>query len=218
MAIKLLGSSGAELDVDGPDSKAVDATLRPTDHEFLGSFRLEAIRQDLYMSANMGAGLPVFTFYWRDPTRLCIVTSVIFHGMHGGPIAFTPGIASFDLVVARCWTTDSAGGQQQIPMTGGYLGKGMNTTLAHFCRSAATSNLSNGTWVLDAHPVGQCMGAVGATASTTWIPRTTLYSSNATQDPLVIHHQEGLVVRGTVPATGNWRFGVTIAWTEITAY
>lgn len=224
MPIQLLGSSGSVLDVEGSGFRAVETTLRPTDHGFLGAYRIDALRNDLIVGANMPAGAIFFSFYWRDPTRICVVTKVTFNGMAGGPIAFTPGIAFFELLVARQWTTDTSGGSNMIPnLSGGsqeglFMRSTMNSTMLTGCRVSGGGNLNVGTYITDAQPIGQCIGAVGATAGTQWIPRTDLYTATPNDGPLTLHTNEGLLLRGTVPATGNWRFGVTVCWYELTAF
>jgi hypothetical protein len=37
----------------------------------------------------------------------------------------------------------------------------------------------------------------------------------ANEWPLVFVQNEGFVIRGTVPATGTWEFGVLMEWSEI---
>ena len=223
MPIQILGSSGSVLDVEGNGYNAVEATMRPTDHGFLGAYRVDALRNDIIVGANTPAGAFFFSFWWRDPTRICVVTKVTFNGMAGGPIAFTPGIAVFELLVARQWTTDTSGGSIIFPNAVGApetnsMRTTMNSTMVTGCRVTGGGNITAGTWVLDAHPIGQCMGAVGATAGTQWIPRTDLYTSTPNDGPLTLQTNEGLTLRGTVPATGNWRFGVTVCWYELTAF
>lgn len=225
MPIKILGSSGAVVDVEGNGYNAMEATMLPTDHGSLGAYRVDALRNDLLVSANMPANSFFFSFWWRDPTRICVVTQVVFNGMAGGPIAFTAGSALFELFVARAWTTDATGGSTILPTGSGgspverqNMRETMNSTLVASCRASGGGTLTAGAWVLDAHPIGQCMGAVGTTAGTQWIPRTQLYAATANDGPLVIHQNEGLTLRGTVPGTGTWRFGVTVCWYELTAF
>jgi hypothetical protein len=38
------------------------------------------------------------------------------------------------------------------------------------------------------------------------------------EHPVLLAQNEGFVVRATVPATGTWQFGITVAWAEVTAY
>jgi len=223
MPIQLLGTGGAVVDVEGSAYRATETTMRPTDHGFLGAYRLDALRNDLIIAPDRPAGSFYFSFYWKDPTRICVVTKCTFNGMAGGPIAFTPGIAFFELLVARQWTTDTSGGSNMIPnlglqLDGGMMRTTMNSTMVTGVRVAGGANLNVGTWILDAQPIGQCIGAVGATAGTQWIPRTDLYTATPSDGPLTLHTNEGLLLRGTVPATGNWRFGVTVSWYELTAF
>lgn len=223
MPIQLLGTSGAVADVEGTTYRALESTMRPTDHGSLGAYRIDAGRTDLYVNANQAADSVLFTFWWRDPTRICVVTQVALNGMSGGPIAFTAGTAIFQAYVARQWTTDSTGGTTVLPGNSGVVDQShqrstMNSTMLTGIRAASTASLNAGTWVLDAQPIGQCMAAIGTTANTTWLNRTPLYTSTASDGPLVLHQQEGLVLRCTVPATGNWRFGVHVSWYELTAF
>jgi hypothetical protein len=36
--------------------------------------------------------------------------------------------------------------------------------------------------------------------------------------PMVLAQNEGVVIRATVPATGTWGHGVTMAWSEVATY
>jgi len=218
MAIQLQGNSGVVAEVDGTNYRAMRATLRPIDAGALGSYRISQLSGT--MAAGLAANSEIFQFRWSDATRLCVVTSVIFDGLSGSATAFAAGFGKVDMLVARSWTADGSGGTAAT-ITGNNAKQrtSMGTTLLGASRIASTAALTAGTKTLDNQAVGQYSAAFGTTASVQWMPQFDLFHADpGGESPLVFAQNEGLVIRATVPATGTWQFGVTVAWTEVTAY
>jgi len=218
MAIQLQGNTGTVAEVDGTNYRALRASLRPIDYGSLGSYRVSGLSGT--MAAGLATNAEVFQFRWVDATRVCVVTSVKFDGLSGSATAFAAGFGKVDMVIARSWTADGSGGST-LTLAGNNqkLRSSMNTTLIGGSRISSTAALSVGTKTLDAHPIGLYSAAFGTATSTQWIPQNYLFHADpGGESPLVLTQNEGFVVRATVPATGTWQFGVTVAWTELTAY
>lgn len=218
MAIQLQGNGGTVAEVDGTNYRAMRTTLRPLDYGTLGSYRVSGLSGT--MAAGLAANSEVFQFRWVDATRLCVVTSVLWDGLSGSATAFTAGFAKVDMLVARSWTADGSGGTT-LTLAGNNqkMRSSMNTTLIGGSRIASTAALTAGTKTLDAQAIGQYSAAIGTGTSVQHMPQFDLFHADpGGESPLILSQNEGFVVRATVPATGTWQFGVTVCWTELTAY
>lgn len=218
MAIQLQGNGGTVAEVDGTNYRAMRTTLRPLDYGSLGSYRVSGLSGT--MAAGLAANAEVFQFRWVDATRLCVVTSVLWDGLSGSATAFTAGFAKVDMLVARSWTADGSGGTT-LTLAGNNqkMRSSMNTTLIGGSRIASTAALTAGTKTLDAQAIGQYSAAIGTGTSVQHMPQFDLFHADpGGESPLILSQNEGFVVRATVPATGTWQFGVTVCWTELTAY
>lgn len=218
MAIQLQGNGGTVAEVDGTNYRAMRTTLRPLDYGSLGSYRVSGLSGT--MAAGLAANAEVFQFRWVDATRLCVVTSVLWDGLSGSATAFTAGFAKVDMMIARSWTADGSGGTT-LTLAGNNqkMRSSMNTTLIGGSRIASTAALTAGTKTLDAQAIGQYSAAIGTGTSVQHMPQFDLFHADpGGESPLILSQNEGFVVRATVPATGTWQFGVTVCWTELTAY
>lgn len=218
MAIQVQGNTGIVAEVDGTNYRAIRTTLRPIDHGSLGAYRVSGLSGT--MAAGLAANAEVFQFRWTDATRLCVITSVVFDGLSGSATAFAAGFANVQLFVARSWTADGSGGTT-LTLAGNNqkMRSNMNTTLIGGSRIASTAALSAGTKTLDAQAVGQYSAAIGTGTSVQWIPQFDLFHVDpGGETPIVLSQNEGIVIRATVPATGTWQFGATVAWIEVTSY
>ena len=218
MAIQIQGNGGTVAEVDGTVYRAMRATLRPIDYGALGAYRMSQLSGT--MAAGLAGNSEIFQFRWTDATRLCVVTSVVFDGLSGSATAFAAGFGKVDMLVARSWSADGSGGSAAT-LTGNNAKQrtSMGTTLLGASRIASTAALTAGTKTLDTQPIGQYSAAFGTGTSIQWIPQFDLFHIDpGGEAPLVLAQNEGFVVRATVPATGTWQFGVTVCWTEVTAY
>lgn len=218
MAIQLQGNGGTVADVDGTNYRALRTTLRPIDYGALGSYRLSMISGT--MAAGLAANAEVWQFRWSDATRLCVVTKVVIDGISNTATAFTAGVGNMQLYVARSWTADGSGGTAAT-LTGNNakMRTDMGATLLGSARISSTAALTAGTKTLDTNASGQMSLSFPAVAATQIENRISLFEPNpGMESPFILGQNEGLVIRATVPATGTWSFGVTINWTEVTAY
>ena len=218
MAIQIQGNGGTVAEVDGTNYRAMRSTLRPIDYGALGSYRMSGLSGT--MAAGLAANSEVFQFRWTDATRLCVITSVLWDGLSGSATAFAAGFAKVDMLVARSWSADGSGGTTLTPTGNNQkMRSSMGTTLVGSARVSSTAALTAGTKTLDSLAMGQYSAAIGTATSTQWMPQFDLFHVDpGGETPLILAANEGFVVRATVPATGTWQFGVTVTWTEVTAY
>lgn len=218
MAIQLQGNDGTVAGVGGSTYRAVKVQQMPLDYGSLGSYRKSLISGT--MAAGLVANSEIFQFRWSDATRLCVVHKIILDGLGGSGTAFAAGFGKVDLVPARSWTADGSGGTSAT-LTGNNakMRTAMGTTLLGAARIASTAALTAGTKTLDTDAIGQYTFTVGTAASVQYAANIPLLGEDiGPTPPLVLAQNEGFVLRATVPATGTWQFGVTVIWSEVTAY
>jgi hypothetical protein len=222
MSIQIQGYGGVVVEVDGTTYRALRVTLRPVDYGSLGQYRCALLSGT--MAAGLAAGSQVFQARWTSSPQLCLVWGVSLDGLAGSSTTFSAGFASFNLIIARAWTADGSGGNSAT-LTGNNqkLRTSMGTSLMGSMRCASTAALGTGTQTLDNQSEGQITFAVGTTASVNYLLQTSLYGPSSLEDggnpaPIVLAQNEGVVARATVPATGTWQFGVTMAWSEVASY
>jgi len=222
MSIQIQGFSGVVAEVDGTTYRALRVTIRPVDYGALGQYRLSLLTGT--MAAGLAASSQIFQARWTSTPQLAIVWGLSMDGFFGGTSAFTAGFALFNLTIARVWTVDGSGGTSAT-LTGNNqkLRTSMGTTLMGAIRIASTGALGAGTSTLDGQAEGQIAVSIGTVASVNYFGQVGLYGASSLEDggnpaPIVLAQNEGIVVRASVPATGTWRTGVTMAWSEVAAY
>lgn len=215
MAIAIAGNGGVVAEVGGTNHRALRVEQRPIDHGAFGIYRKSLL--SLTMAAGLAANAEIFQFRWTDATRLCAVRRVTLDGLGGSATAFTAGFGKIDLVPARSWSADGSGGTPgTITGNNGKLRSTMGTTLLGVTRIASTAALGAGTKTLDTDPIGQFTFTVGVAVSAQYAGQLVLLGEDiGPEHPLLLAVNEGFVLRATLPATGTWQFGVTVAWAEV---
>lgn len=224
MAIQIQGYSGVVAECDGPNHRSLRITVRPLDYGALGQYRCVMWVFPPPLAAGMAGNTEVYQLRWTATPQLAIIWGINLDGWFA-TTGFTPGFVSMTMTIARSWTVDGSGGTP-ADLTGNNqkLRTSMGTSLMGAIRVVqAASALTNGTKTLDAQPIAQVGFSVNASTNTNYLSQTCLYGASALEDggnpaPIVLVQNEGLVVRATVPATGTWNFGITTAWSEVTAY
>lgn len=218
MAIQFQGSSGTVAEVSGTTHRAMRTEARPLDYGALGQYRLSMLSGT--MAAGLAANSEIFQFRWTDATRLGAVHLVTLDGLSGSATAFTAGFGKVDLLAARSFTAAGTGGTAAtITTNNGKLRTSMGTTLLGEIRCASTAALTAGTKTLDAQAMGQLSLTFGTATSVQYASQVVLLGGDdSPPHPLILTQNEGFAVRATVPATGTWQFGITVHWTELTAY
>ncbi len=218
MAIQIQGNGGTIAEVGGTNHRAIRIENRPLDHGSLGVYRLAMLSGT--MAAGLAANAEIFQFRWTDATRLCAVQRVILDGLSGSATAFAAGFGKVDMLIARSFTASGTGGTAAtITGNNGKLRTAMGTTLLGEARCASTAALGAGTKTLDTQAIGQISLSFGTAVSVQYANQTVLFGEDIGMGhPLLLAQNEGFAIRATVPATGTWQFGVTVQWTEVTAY
>jgi hypothetical protein len=218
MPFQLQGSGGVVADVPGTGFRALKVQQMPVEYGSLGIYRLSMLSGT--MAAGLGANSEIFQFRWTDATRFALVRKVILDGVSGSATAFTAGFGKVDMLVARSFTAAGSGGNPAtITGNNNKLRTSMGTTLLGELRCASTTNLGTGTKTLDSQAVGQISLTFGTVASIQYTNPVVLFGEDiGPEHPVLLAQNEGFVVRATVPATGTWQFGITVAWAEVTAY
>ncbi len=215
MGLQIQGNSGTILEV-GATNRAARTELRATEFGVLGSYRKALLSGEI--AAGLAGDSEIFQFRWTDATRLCIPQLIQIDGIAGSATAFAAGFGKLDLVPARSWTVDGSGGTSgDLASDAAKLRTSMGSSLLGAVRIASTAALTAGTKTLDTDAIGQFSFAVGTGVSTQYADQVALFEAKQLY-PLVLAEEEGFVIRASIPATGTWRFGITVAWTETEAY
>jgi hypothetical protein len=227
MAIQIQGNGGTVTEVDGTTFRALRSTNRPMDHGALGSYKASILTGA--MAAGLAADSEIFQFRWTDATRLAVVTKITLDGMYA-TTAFAAGAIRIYATVARSFSAaGTGGGTATLTGSNNKMRTSMGTTLLGELRVATTAALTAGTKTLDANSVGQVnthSAQFGiATPVIGWVgpscgPNVDLFipDQGGGEHPAVLAQNEGMVIRATVPGTGVWTLGMTIRWTEVTAF
>jgi hypothetical protein len=222
MAVIEGGTSGLLAEVGAAAAMPQHVSEKPIPYGTLGHYQMA------FLTGNMAAGLAadseIFQFRWTDATRLAVLMKVELDGAQSLATGFAAGACRFRLTPARGWSIDGTGGANPtVTGNNNKLRTSMGTMLMAntSIRVATTAALGVGTKTLDAQDISQVNNAVAAAVQTQFIPpNTTLFEPDigSGRHPLVFAQNEGFVIRATVPATGVWQVGLTIAWAEVTAY
>lgn len=214
MAIKIAGNAGPNVEVE-TNTLAMRVVVRPNDYGSLGIYQIGGISGTI--GAGQAASAPVFSFRYGS-TNLAIVRKVVL-SVGSTSTAFTAGVCSFAMLVARTFTGSDTGGTGITPTsTSNRLRTTMATTGVTDIRISSTTALSPGNRTLDTQNLGAITSSVPATGGTQILSPYPIFESRASEYPLVCAQNEGFVVQATVPATGTWTFGCNVMWEELSAY
>jgi hypothetical protein len=222
MSIQIQGNGGVVAEVDGTTYRALRVTIRPVDYGALGQYRISMLSGT--MAAGLAAAAEIFQARWTQASNLAIIWGVSLDGLSGSATVFTAGFAAISLTVARAWSGDGSGGSAAT-LTGNNqkLRTSMATTSMSAIRISSTAALGVGTKTLDGQALGQTSFCIATAASVIYQNMLGLYGASSLENggnpaPIVLAQNEGVVVRATVPATGTWQFGITMAWSEVASY
>jgi len=225
MPIQVIGyNNSAVAEVDGTVYRSLRTTSRPPDYGLLGSYRVALASGT--MAAGQGTAFDLFQARWIDATRIALIWGASVDGLSGSATVFTAGFGNVSAFVARNWTDDGTGGAT-VNFTGDnqQMRSTMRTSLMGTVRMSTTTALGIGTRTLDSQAIGQITFSVGVTGNVMYVPMgTTLIEnlqgvgSGSAQQPLVLSQNEGLVIQGTIPATGTWQVGLSMAWSELASF
>ena len=227
------GATSAELaEVGAAAAKPLHVTGRPIPYGTLGHYAVSARTGSI--AAGMAANGQIFHARWTDATRFAVIYE-IWIDEFDNTTAFTAGRFQFALDRARSWTADGSGGTA-LTLTGdnAQMRTDMGASLFGAIRIATTAALGAGTSTFDANPIKTIGGRVGAIANKHIIPQSPVVTTQEVasgigvplfvltdggmRHPIVLAQNEGIAIRGTVPATGVWSATVSMYWAEVTAY
>ena len=209
MSVQIQGFGAVVADVQA--DRSMLTALKPISPGALGAYQKGLVTGT--MAAGLGANSPIFSYRYGGanlaiPKRIRISL--------GDLAAFTAGLITFSMFVARAFTASDTGGTAGT-LTGnnGKLRTSFASTGLSDMRIAATAALTPGTRVLDTDPIATLAISVAATAGQPLAPSfNDLFIKVPGEYPLVFAPNEGFVIHATVPATGTWQAGVDVAWDE----
>lgn len=233
MAVIEGGVSAVLAEVGAAAANPLHVTTKPTPYGVLGHYAVAVSTGTI--AAGMAGGGHIFHARWTDATKLAIIYEIQLLLFRNITTAFAAGVYNFNLDVMRAWTVDGSGGTA-LTLTGdnNALRTSMGSSLFGAIRIATTAALGAGTSTADAQSIGATFGSVGTTPTigAVYIPGpgitgtggqggqgVPLFSRDpGSEHPLVLAQNEGIAIRGTVPATGTWVAAVQMKWAEVTAY
>lgn len=215
MGVVLQGNTGTNAEVETA-SKALRIVPKPVDWGSLGIYSLAAASGT--MAAGLAGASPIFSFRWGNASNLGILKKVILSAGNTAT-AFTAGVCTFNLFIARSFSASDTGGTDVTPTSNtNKLRTSMGTTLLTSARISSTATLTAGTRTKDGNPAGSISVSIPATAGTTLLAPYPLFLALAGDYPVVFAQNEGFVIEATVPATGTWTFSVQTQWEELASY
>jgi hypothetical protein len=198
----------------------VMAQLSPVDYGAGGSYHRTS--KSGKMSANAAASSPIYSFQWPSVTSLALIRRIRLSAW-SVDVGFVAGLLTFDLVTARAFTAQMAGGTQaNLGGNSGKLRTSMGSSQANVVY-ANTAPLTGGTFTPDPGPGTTDTWAteVGANPYTLITPGpmpVKLFEKAQGEMPLLLAQNEGFIVEATVPQNGTWSFTLTSEWEEVSNY
>ena len=214
MPVQVQGNAGVVAEVESA-TRAVRATLRPTDPTTLGAYRKSLVSGSI--AAGMSANSPVYSFRY-GAANLALVKYIVI-GLGDSGTAFAAGVVSLQGFVARSFTaSDSSGTAGTLTGNNGKLRTSFATTGVSDIRIANTGTLSAGTRTLDTDPFVTVSTSVTATSGQSFGTSLEMLRTRPGDQPLVLAQNEGFIIQANVPATGLWQLAVDVYWDEVSSW
>lgn len=217
MTTQIIGVTTANTAEVEAATKAMRITPRPEDYGALGIYSVAGVSG--IMAAGITQSSVIWSFRWGSGTATALIKRIVFSAAVD-TVAFTIGIAWWNLHFVQSFTASDSGGTSLLPS--GNMNKlrtlGMGTSLLTDARISSTAALTAGTRYVSQDALSGLMCGVPATAGVLLTPPKTLVDSRPGEFPIVLQQNEGLVLKTTVPLTGTWKFAVKVDWTEIAPY
>jgi hypothetical protein len=216
VAIELKSGASADVAIVDPTFDALRASNRPLDPGSLGAYSLSMSTG--VMAAGLAANSEIFQFRWIDSSRVAVIDKVNFDGL-GSITAFAAGVVNIRAAIARSWTVDGSGGTAaSFAGSNQKMREAHGSSLVGAVRISSTAALTAGTKTIDAQDFGAVLGGVGASPAVVIWEGELFNCYGGMTYPIVLAQNQGIIVRATVPATGTWTAGISLSWTEVTAY
>ena len=216
MAVIQTAGSSTLATVD-TNFKSLRNTVKPDDSA--GAYQI-GVRSGLMTV--VAANAPVFSFRFAPGTgQLCVVKRVTVGWIT--TTGFTAGqIMGFGLFYARNFLASDSGGTAVAPISNSsqQLRTKLDTTQVTDLRISTTGALTAGTRTLDAQALGAVRFYSPTTTAGNHLTATNLLLYSATDHPIVLQNNEGLVINNQVlmGAAGVGVLSVNVEWFETDAY
>lgn len=132
--------------------------------------------------------------------------------------AFAAGFVNLQAFAARGYSAlDTTGGTAgTFTVSNGKLATRMPISAGATCAISTTAAISGGASGLDTDPFAVISASTQVLAGNPLLgfPMDLFYAA-ADDMRLTLENNEGFVIKATVPATGTWQLGVTVAWDEL---
>lgn len=194
----------------------VYSTLYPLDYSPGGIY--QHVAKSGVIAPYLPAGSTIYSFLWTSPGMLALIWRLRM--MAWTVTAFSGGLATFDLFVARNFTAGDSGG---IPANLGGENNQLRTSMAASSAAiqiASTGGLTPGTRTLDAAPM-ESFTALAPQTNDMLFPTepVILFEKDKGDHPLLLAQNEGFVINASVPnSNSTWSVAVTLEWNELTNY
>lgn len=184
------------------------------------------------LPAALGANSEIFQFRWSHATNLAVIGKIRIAACVTTTF-FAAGVpVEIDLVKSTGWSAAGTGGTANAlgAMCKTRSSMASSSMATGDMRIATTAALGAGTKTLETEPMATIVAAGPITASLNGeiiAPGTILWEPDMAdgEHPLVLGGlgggvvSEGFSIRSVaVPATGTWRFTVSIQWAEVAAF
>lgn len=209
MGVQIFGPDGEPARVSRYGGVGVAQVAKHGNH-FMGGY------QSGIMPAGLSADIELFQMRWVNTDWMALIDSVVLS--LGNSTAFTAGFLRFDLTRATGWSAQGTGGASLgVASPFGKLDTAQDATRSASgdLRVATTAGLGAGTKTLDTQFLSSVDLSLPNVAGSNPGLIASLWSPLVSDHPIILRANEGIVVRGEVPATGVWQFSVNVKWREM---
>lgn len=220
--VKLYDASGNALLIDGAQRQVV--TPRSPDVGALGMYR--HYDETGAIAATLAADSVLFSWRWTHASRIALIEYIRVSAVVNADITVMVPM-SLEAVVGRSFSGSHTGGNAfTISGNNAKMKTAFATMSLGEARIATTAALGGGTITPDSHGIGGVMfgapaGVAAVKAGSALLPKTPLYEWRAGEGyPLYLVQNEGFIIRNPLigPATGSFRVGIEVGWSEVTAF
>lgn len=212
--MQIIGSTGTTAEVDA-NTRALHTVYRPLDYGALGVYCLAG--NSGIMAAGFVAFSTCFSFRWGVAAAKYALIHRVSVSMAVDTVVLPAGSSGLELYVVRGFTGADSGGTTLTPTgNANKLRTSMVTSSVADVRISSTTNLTLGTRTVDNNALGMAYAGNGqAVIGFPLIPKKPLFYAQPGEFPLILEGNEGFIIKGFTGATGTWKFGVEVYWSEV---
>lgn len=219
MGISIIGALGDLLKI-GTNGGGRVSPVPLTDATLLGSYSTSQVSGTIAAGTVTSIG-KLAAFRWAPSTTTNIAVVRRIKVSMGELTAFTAGFASFHAFFGRAYSVADSTGATAGTITGNNtkLRTSYATTNGGTLYVATTALISGGTVTMDTNPLATIATSVVATSGAPVLGAPAdLFHAPPGEHGIVLANQEGVVIQCIAPATGTMSLGVTVEWSEYSAY